>query len=108
MNLQTVRTVCKELGVPENRVRRAIRSGQLDVLKLGNRLLIDMDTAREMFAQAEGTINIGELSKAIGMSETGIRRGIREGWIPYERVGWAYLFRLDEVEKAIRKRMAKR
>lgn len=108
MNLQTVRTVCKELGVPESRVRRAIRAKQLDVLKLGNRLLIDMDTAREMLVQVEGTIKIDELSRAIGMSETGIRRGIHEGWIPCEKVGKAYLFRQDEVEKAIRERMAKR
>lgn len=108
MNLQTVRTVCKELGVPESRVRRAIRNKQLDVLTLGNRLLIDMDTARNVLVQVEGTIKIDELSRAIGMSDTGIRRGIHEGWIPYQKVGRAYHFRLEEVEKAIRERMAKR
>lgn len=94
--------------MPESRVRRAIRNKQLDVLTLGNRLLIDMDTARSLLVQVEGTIKIDELSRAIGMSDTGIRRGIHEGWIPCEKVGKAYLFRQDEVEKAIRERMAKR
>ena len=40
-----------------------------------------------------------------GLKETAIRRGIREGWIPYEKPGKAYVFDLDAVKKALRKRM---
>lgn len=108
MNMQTIRTVCEALGIPEHRVRNAIRKNQLKVLPLGNRQLIDMDEARSLLACSEGTIKINELSQAIGISVSGIRRGIREGWIPCEKVANAYLFRLDEVERAIRKRMAQK
>ena len=48
MNLQTVRVVCAELGISEIQVRRAIAAGKLDTMKLGTRLLVDLDTAREL------------------------------------------------------------
>ena len=109
MNMQTVRTVCEVLGVPEYRVRNAIRDKQLKVLPLGNRQLIDLDEARALLVKpSEGTIKMAELSAAIGISQTGIRRGIREGWIPCEKVGKAFVFHLEDVEKAIRERMEKR
>ena len=39
------------------------------------------------------------------MNITAIRRGIREGWIPCDKPGKAYVFDLEAVKEAIRKRM---
>lgn len=107
MNLQTVRTVCEELGVPEIRVRRAIEAGKLDTMKLGCRTLVDLDTARDALltpAVEEGA-TIADVIRETGLKETAVRRGIREGWIPCEKPGKSYVFDLEAVKKAIRKRM---
>lgn len=107
MNLQTVRTVCSELGISEGSVRRAIADKKLPTMKLGNRMLIDLDTAREALQKSriEGS-SIEEVSQATGLTITAIRRGIREGWIPHEKPGKAYIFNIDAVIKAIENRMA--
>ena len=105
MNLQTVRTICKELGIPEIRVRRAIDAGKLDTMKLGSRTLVDLDTAREILKPMVEGATIEDVIRETGLKETAIRRGIREGWIPYEIPGKAYVFDLDAVKKALRKRM---
>lgn len=108
MNLQTVRTVCKELGISESRVRRAIADKSLPVMQLGNRMLVDMDTARNILKPAQAGVTIEEVSRATGLNVTAIRRGIREGWIPCEKPGKAYTFQLDQVIKAIERRMTEK
>ena len=107
MNLQTVRTVCAELGISEIQVRRAIAAGKLDTMKLGSRLLVDLDTARDILNPEVTGANIEDVSRETGLNITAIRRGIREGWIPCQKPGKAYVFDLDEVKEAIRKRMKK-
>lgn len=105
MNLQTVRVICEELGVSEARVRRAIADGKLDVLKLGNRTLIDLDTARDILPPIVNGATIQDVSRETGLCETAIRRGIREGWLPCDKPGKYYVFDLDAVVKAIKKKM---
>lgn len=105
MNLQTVRVVCAELGISEIQVRRAIAAGKLDTMKLGTRLLVDLDTARELLKPEAMGASIEDVSRETGLNITAIRRGIREGWIPCEKPGKAYVFDLDEVKEAIRRRM---
>lgn len=106
MNLQTVRTVCKKLGVSEGSVRRAIADKRLPTMKLGNRMLVDLDTAQDILKPRKEGVSIEDVSQATGLNITAIRRGIREGWIPCEKPGKAYVFQLDEVLKAIENRMA--
>lgn len=105
MNLQTVRTVCEALGVSEMRVRRAIADGRLDIMKLGRRTLVDLDTAREILKPIVKGAGIEDVSRETGLNITAIRRGIREGWIPCDKPGKAYVFDLEAVKEAIRKRM---
>ena len=105
MNLQTVRTVCAELGISEIQVRRAIAAGKLDTMKLGSRLLVDLDTARRVLT---GGMNIEAVSAATGLSVTAIRRGIKEGWMPFEKPGKSYMFDLEKVKAALAGRMEKR
>lgn len=105
MNLQTVNAVSNALGISRERVRRAIANGHLEVMKLGNRSLIDLDTARRVLT---GGMNIEAVSAATGLSVTAIRRGIREGWMPFEKPGKSYMFDLEKVKAALAERMEKR
>lgn len=106
MNLQTIRTVCEKLNVSESAVRRAVKNKKLPSLQLGNRLLVDMDTAAGILEPMKKGLTIEELSKATGLTQSGIYRAVREGWLPYEKNGKRFIFQLDEVMKAIEKRMA--
>ena len=105
MNLQTVRVVCEELDISEARVRRASADGQLDVLMLGNRTLVDLDVAREKLPPIVNGATIQDVSRETGLCESAIRRGIREGWLPYDKPGKHYVFDMDAVIKAIKKQM---
>ena len=87
-------------------MRRAIASKSLPTMRLGNRMLVDLDTAQSILKPAKAGASIEDVSQATGLNVTAIRRGIREGWIPYEKPGKAYIFQLDEVLKAIEQRMA--
>lgn len=107
MNIQTVRTVCKELNVSEQAVRRALANGKLEGLRVGNRVLIDLDAARDILTVPNRlNADIADVQAHTGLSGTAIRRGIREGWIPCEKIGRGYAFDLEQVEAAIRQRMA--
>ena len=75
-------------------------------MKLGNRMLVDLDTAKDILKPMKEGASIEDVSQATGLNITAIRRGIREGWIPCEKPGKAYVFQLDEVLKAIENRMA--
>lgn len=108
MNLQTIRTVSQVLNIKEQAVRRAVASGKLEGLKLGNRMLVDLDTAREVLERTERAASIADVHEKTGLTETAIRRGIREGWLPCEKTGKAYAFDLEAVEAAIRQRMTKK
>ncbi|MBQ8109525.1 MAG: hypothetical protein IJ124_05120 [Clostridia bacterium] len=107
MNLQTVRVVCEELGISETRVRRAIADGQLEVLMLGSRTLVDLDTAREILPPIVKRSTIQDVMRETGLCESAIRRGVREGWLPFDKVGKQYVFDLDAVVEAIKKQMKK-
>ena len=104
MNLQTIRTVAHELGVSESAVRRAIADGRLSTLPLGNRMLVDLDTARSAL-QAPCGLDIHQVSEQTGLNKTAIYRGVREGWIPCEKGGRSLRFQLDDVLEALRQRM---
>ena len=108
MNLQTIRIVCEKLNVSESQVRRAVANKQLPSLKLGNRQLVDMDTAEAILKPIITGATIEQVSEATGLSVSGIRRGIREGWLPCDKSGKAFIFQIDEVIKAIENRMTEK
>lgn len=104
MKMRTVPDAAQMLGVNEMRVRRAARDGRIPAMQLGNRMLVDVDVACDVLSRPDG-VTIDVVSAETGLTESAIRRGIREGWMPCEKPGRAYLFDLDLVRAAIEKRM---
>ncbi|MBR4711492.1 MAG: excisionase family DNA-binding protein [Clostridia bacterium] len=105
MNFVTIRQAAEALNVPELRVRRAAADGKLDALRVGNRTLVDLDTARERLTDIRERITIAEVTRLTGLTDSAVRRGIQEGWLPAEKGGKTYYFVRDEVLAAIRDRM---
>ena len=59
MNLKTIREAAAALDVNEAVIRRAVKCGELSVMALGNRMLVDIDEAREVLVKPDGvTISV--------------------------------------------------
>lgn len=106
MQLMTIREAARALGVPEGRIRRAVREGALSCLELGNRRMVDLEEARALAADAG--VGLKEMAERTGLSVHALRRGILAGWIPARKEGKAWRMDAQEAEKAIRARMARR
>lgn len=104
MKFKTIRDAAEALGVSEERLRRAVRAGEVPSMKLGNRSVVDIDAAAGILRSVQG-VSIDEVSRETGLSVSAIRRGIREGWIPCEKPGKAFVFDMDAVREAIYARM---
>lgn len=109
MNLQPVHKAQQMAGVTEYALRKAIREGKIQILKWGNRQLVDVDAVREVLDERiamDSYWSTADLSKATGLSAGTIRRMAKEGLLPCERFGSVYYFDKDEVLTAIAERMA--
>lgn len=104
MKFATIRDAAAALGVTENRMRRAVQAGAVPSMKLGSRNVVDIDAAAEVLKHVEG-VGIEEVSRETGLSISAIRRGIREGWIPCDKPGKAFVFQMDAVREAINARV---
>ena len=56
MNLKTIREAAAVLEINEAAVRRAVRCGELSVMALGNRMLVDIDEARDVLSKPDGVM----------------------------------------------------
>ncbi|MDL2206705.1 hypothetical protein LJC33_07345 [Eubacteriales bacterium OttesenSCG-928-N13] len=111
MKLMTIAKVVEQLKAEdlmfgEGKLRRAIKAGKIPYMMIGSRALVDIDDVRTLIRDGGG-IGIEELSQEIGLKCSAIRRGIKEGWIPYKVNGRAYEFDMDEVLFAIEAKMKK-
>ncbi len=104
MKFKTIKGAAEALGIPEGRMRRAVRTGKVPSMKLGSRTVVDIDAAAGILRSAQG-VSIDEVSQETGLSVPAIRRGIREGWIPCEKPGKAFVFDMDAVREAIQTRI---
>lgn len=97
-----------EYGLSVEQARRRAKSGEYPHIYVGGRMLIDVDAVRPML-EARGehaqTISTAELSAALGLKPTAIRRGVSEGWLPCRMAGHHYRFVLEDVEAALARRM---
>ena len=53
MQLRTVTEAAKELNITRGTIYYAVRNKQLKVLRLGNRMCVDLDAAREILISSE-------------------------------------------------------
>lgn len=109
MNLQPVDRARQLTGVTAYALRKAIREGKIQVLKWGNRQLVDVDTVREVLSEREpmeGYWSTAQLSEVTGLRANTIRKMAQEGVLPHERVGGAYYFNKETILTDIAQRMA--
>lgn len=104
MMLATIPKCAKQLKISESRLRRAVSSGELPSMELGNRQLVDIDEANEVLCKSK-CVKIGTVMEQTGLTNTAIRRAVKEGWMPCDQSGKAYLFDMDAVNAAIQRRM---
>jgi len=96
-----------ELGISRGRLRRAIDAGEIPVLTLNVKQLVDMDAAARVVATwASDGVGIDAVSTATGLPKYLIRQGAREGWIPHWTNGRWLRFDLAAVLAAIERRIA--
>lgn len=104
MKFATIREAAVELTISEDRLRRAVRNGDIPHMKLGTRTVVDIDRVAELLKRPEG-VNIATVSSETGLSVSAIRRAVREGWMPCDKSGRAFMFDMDEVRAAIEARI---
>ena len=69
MNLKTIREAAAVLDIKESIIRRAVRCGELSVMLLGNRMLVDIDEARDVLSKPDGVM-IDAVSEETAVSYT--------------------------------------
>ncbi len=104
MKFATIREAAVELTISEDRLRRAVKNGDIPHMKLGTRTVVDIDRVAELLKRPEG-VNIATVSSETGLSVSAIRRAVREGWMPCDKTGRAFMFDMDEVRAAIEARI---
>lgn len=105
MNLKTIREAAWALDMGEAKLRRAALSGKVPVLRVGNRLLVDVDGARELVKRDRAAVGVKKVSEKTGLSVSAIYRAVREGWLPAEKNGKSYEFDMEAVMAAIEKKI---
>ena len=107
MKLATPNEAAAELKISAQLIRSGIKTGRFPFLYLGTHMMVDLDQLRDILdseRKLQG-ISIEEVSKLTGLKVSGVRRGVRAGWIPAVMVGGKYQFQPEAVLAAITERM---
>lgn len=95
MYLMTVSEAARNLGITAISIRRGINAGKYAHLTVGNRMMVDVDDLEAKLSNDRAKrlmlMTVAELSELTGMSESMIRRAMRDGHISYERYGRAIM-----------------
>lgn len=114
MKMMTCREASEALqayGMTASRIKRGCLEGKYPHIRIGNRILVDVDKLAPMVAEdarTEDMLSTAALALRIGLSESTIRRAVAEGWMPCEIIGRNMRFRLAEVQAAIERKMGER
>lgn len=116
MKLMTCTEACKhledEFGMTASQLKRGCLAGKYPWMKIGNRMLVDVDALLPILTkerqEMKTLLSTTELAQRIGLSESSIRRGVADGWIPCRIVGRNMRFSLMEVQQAISERMGRK
>jgi len=105
MKLMTIRSACTERQISEWKLRRAVQSGLVRHMRLGNRIVVDLDDVDAYIDRLRGA-TIGDVAAETGLSESTIRRAIDDGWMPATMISHKYYFDMDKVREAIEEKMS--
>lgn len=111
MTCREASEVLAEYGMTASRLKRECLNDQLPCMRVGNRVMVDVDVLRvilEKRREQDDLLSTGELSVRIGLSESTIRRAVRDGWLPCRMIGRNMRFSLTEVENAIAEQMGRK
>ena len=101
MKLVTINEAAPLVGKSPQQLRRGIEAGRYPYVPIGNRKLVDVDELTEIIDRESATIGIEEATELTGLTDKVIRRGIREGWLPYIKEGKAYRFLPGQLIEAL-------
>lgn len=101
MRLTTINEAAPLVGKSPQQLRRGIDAGRYPYVPIGNRKLVDVDELTEIIDRENATIGIEEATELTGLTDKVIRRGIREGWLPYIKEGKAYRFLPGQLIEAL-------
>ena len=123
MKLMTCREASEALreqyGITQGQIKRGCEANKYPYLKIGNRLMVDVDKLREILdgeqkrqqlqslkhQKQKHLLSTADLALRIGLSESSIRRAVADGWLPCQVVGRNMRFDLLDVQRAIAERM---
>lgn len=86
MKMATLAEAERDLDVKAITIRRRAIRGEYPYLMIGTKMMVDLDILRpivEAERKRNNGINITTLAEKTGLKVSAIRRGIKEGWIPY-------------------------
>lgn len=102
-------TALSEYAISEGQIKRGAQRGRFPYIKVGSRMMVDVDAAAAILAKEredDNLMNTEQLSVATGLSASAIRRGVAEGWLPARDARGRHLrFDLDEVHAALERKM---
>ena len=92
MRLLTIPEAARILKMDKQKLRRGVQAGRYAHYEIDGRTMVDVDALGEIIEAEKRTIGIEEAAELTGLSKTMIRRGVRGGWLPCEKIGKAYRF----------------
>lgn len=96
-------------GLTAARIKARVKAGEFPFLMMGTHMMVDVDGIQRILAEEDrkrNLISTEELSKATGLTPSGIRRGVAEGWLPVaDKVGRHMRFDLEQVRDALHRIM---
>lgn len=108
MKYLKVSEAAKQLEVTEQRIRRGMAAKRYPHLKIGSHSMVDVDALADIIAkEGHKGLSIKEICAETGLRQTAMRQAMKEGWIPYWKLGKAFQFDLDAVQLALMEQQEK-
>ena len=108
MKMTTINEAARALEIPASQIRRGIAEGRYAYIPVGNRMLVDLDELTLIIRNEKAVIGVKAASELTGLSESTIRRGAQNGWLPCTRKGVHFEFIPGQLLEALQKMKTKK
>lgn len=106
MKLKSVREAAEEIGIGVMTLRRAVWQGEIGHMDIWSRTYVDTDEAAAWYERVRERMTPDRASEFYGVPERWLRQMARSGQLPCETVGNRIFFRAEDLERALKDRMA--